>query len=58
MKKRIYITPNAYVCEITGKAIISTSMPVGGTVGDENDIGFVKGENTQIGNRNLWDEEW
>ena len=58
MKKKAYQSPSTLVYKIIGKTIISTSMPVGGTVGDEGDIGFVKEQDTQRGDINVWDKEW
>ena len=57
MNKKIYQSPCACAYKITGKTIISTSVPVGGKVSDSKDIGFVKEQNSQNGN-NVWDEEW
>ena len=57
MNKKIYQSPCACAYKITGKTIISTSVPVGGKVNNSKDIGFVKEQNSQNGN-NVWDEEW
>ena len=57
MNKKIYQSPCACAYKITGKTIISTSVPVGGKVNNSEDIGFVKEQNSQNGN-NVWDEEW
>lgn len=61
MKKHIYISPRVFVCEISGKAMISTSMRLGDTqqkVSNSQDIGFVKENNSQGGDNSLWDNEW
>ena len=62
MNKKIYQSPCAYAIEIIGKAILSASdVRIGGTsekVDNSNDIGFVKEQNWQSGNVNIWDNEW
>lgn len=61
MKKRIYISPSAFVCEITGKPVLTTTSIVivkDEKIDDEEDIGFVKEEDSQKTNFNLWDKEW
>lgn len=60
MNKKIYQSPRACAYKIIGKAIISSSMKVSGTdkVENSSDIGFVKEQNSQSGNNNVWDEEW
>lgn len=61
MKKRIYISPSAFVCEITGKPVLTTTSIVivkDEKIEDEEDIGFVKEEDSQKINFNLWDKEW
>lgn len=61
MKKHIYISPRVCVCEISGKAMISTSMIVGNSqqkVSNNQDIGFVKEDNSRGGDNSLWDNEW
>ena len=60
MKKRIYISPSAFVCEISGRTIMATSVIVNGydKVSDNADIGFVKDYDSQISDVNLWDEVW
>ena len=58
--KKTYQAPSLFVLNITGKPIMqATSVPVGGTVDDEDDIGFVKEEQSGSDrNRSIWDEEW
>lgn len=60
MKKRIYISPSAFVCEISGRTVMATSMIVNGydKVSNDTDIGYVKDYNSQIRDINLWDNEW
>lgn len=61
MNKKNYQSPSTYACELTGKAILSTSMKLGGpeeTVSNSADIGFVKEQNSQSGNNSIWNEEW
>ena len=60
MKKRIYISPSAFVCEISGRTVMATSMIVNGydKVINDADIGFVNDYNSQIRDINLWDNEW
>ena len=60
MKKRIYISPSAFVCEITGKPVLTTTSIVikDEKIENEDDIGFVKEEDSQKINFNLWDKEW
>ncbi len=59
MKKQIYISPRASAYKIMGKAIISTSVKFGGSkVSNSEDIGFVKEQNSQSGDNNVWDDEW
>ena len=60
MKKRIYISPSAFVCEISGRTVMATSMIVIGSdkVSNDADIGFVNDYNSQIRDINLWDNEW
>ena len=60
MKKRIYISPSAFVCEISGRTIMATSVIVNGydKVINDADIGFVNDYNSQIRDINLWDNEW
>ena len=57
--KKVYQSPNAFVLNITGKSFISSSIEVGGTVDDEEDIGFVKEEQSGSDlNKSIWDNEW
>ena len=61
MKKSIYISPSAFVCEITGKPVLSTTSIVidkDDKISDENNIGFVREQKPQIDDNNLWDDEW
>jgi len=60
MKKRIYISPSAFVCEISGRTVMATSVIVNGfdKVSNDADIGFVNDYNSQIRDINLWDNEW
>ena len=58
MNKKIYQSPSACAYKIIGKTIISTSVKVGGTVNKTENIGFVKEQNSQNDNTNVWDEEW
>ena len=57
--KKSYQSPCALAYRITSKTFISQSMKVDGDnkVSNSNDIGFVKGQNSQSG-KNVWDEEW
>lgn len=61
MKKRVYISPSAFVCGITGKPVLTTTSIVivkDDKIEDEDDIGFVKEEDSQMINFNIWDKEW
>ena len=62
MNKRIYISPSAFVCEISGKPILSATSIVivggEGKINSDSDIGFIKEQNPQISDINLWDDEW
>ena len=61
MKKHIYISPSALVCEITGKPVLSTTSIVivrDEKITEEEDIGFVKEEDSPMITVNLWDDEW
>ena len=60
MNKKIYQSPCACAYKLTGKAMLSSSMTVNGSdkVTNSTDIGFVKEQNSQSGNNNVWDEEW
>ena len=60
MNKRIYISPCACVCEITGRGMMSTSIKIGSSeekVSNSEDIGFAKEQNSQE-DRGLWNDEW
>ena len=60
MKKQIYQSPRACAYKIMGRAMISSSMKLGGTqekVGNNADIGFVKEQNYPS-DIDLWNEEW
>lgn len=61
MKKHIYISPSALVYEITGKPVLSTTSIVivrDEKITEEEDIGFVKEEDSPMITVNLWDDEW
>ena len=63
MKKQVYQRPCASAYKLMGKTVLSTSIIIGGSgdsgkVSDENDIGFVKEEDSQKKNFNIWDNEW
>ena len=60
--KKVYQCPCACTYKIMGKTILSTSIIIGGSEGsgkvsDEDDIGFVKEDDSRR-NFNIWDEEW
>lgn len=60
--KQAYISPKLSIYQIVGKeALLEPSIPIGGEVGDEGDIGFVKGDRggtEHRGSRSVWDDDW
>lgn len=58
---KTYTTPLLYVRHIDSAdaLLTTTSLPVGGgTVDDENDIGWVKEKSTNDGGYNVWNDDW
>ena len=60
MKKQVYQSPRTCAYKLMGKTFISASdMKFSSDkVSDSNDIGFVKEDNSQSGDNNVWDDEW
>lgn len=61
MNKKIYKSPCACAIKITGRTMLSASILVGTSdnkVDDDEDIGFVKEQDSHRGHNNLWDNEW
>ncbi|MBQ9285342.1 MAG: hypothetical protein IJ209_03525 [Bacteroidaceae bacterium] len=59
--KQKYFSPSLDICELlTKESLLEPSIIVGGTVDNENDIGFVKGDRggTNRGAGSVWDDDW
>lgn len=60
--KQAYISPELNIYHIVGKeALLDPSLHVGGEVGDEGNIGFVKrdrGGTERGGGHSVWDDDW
>lgn len=62
--KRVYISPQLSIYKIVGKeTLLDPSIPYGGTLGNEDDIGFVKRDRGSVeqggrGGHGVWDDDW
>ena len=58
--KKTYQSPHVCAYKIIGKKfLLNPSLSVNESkVSNNNDIGFVKEQNTNSDNNNIWDNEW